>query len=120
MRVHDTVQTAKGQYDFGRVVIQSPAMREVLEMTRRASESEPTTSLSHGESGTGKEVLAKSIHYNSQRAQMPVIRLRRSVRYFTRLCDVLNASGRETHAARISWHPSYFAHAAPEDAAGSR
>jgi transcriptional regulator with PAS, ATPase and Fis domain len=36
-------------------------MREVLEMTRRASESEPTTILIHGESGTGKEVLAKAI-----------------------------------------------------------
>lgn len=73
MRVHDTVQTAQGQYDFGRVATQSPAMREVLEMTRRASESEPTTILIRGESGTGKEVLAKAIHYNSQRAQMPVI-----------------------------------------------
>ena len=41
VRVHDTVQTAKGRYDFGRVVTQSPAMREVLEMARRASESEP-------------------------------------------------------------------------------
>jgi len=31
VRVHDTVQTVKGQYDFGRVVTQSPAMCEVLE-----------------------------------------------------------------------------------------
>jgi two-component system response regulator AtoC len=75
VRVHDTVQTAKGQYDFGRVVTQSPAMREVLEMARRASESERTTILIQGESGTGKEVLAKAIHYNSQRAQMPLISL---------------------------------------------
>jgi DNA-binding NtrC family response regulator len=49
VRVHDTVQTAKGQYDFGRVVTQSPAMREVLEMARRASESERTTILIQGE-----------------------------------------------------------------------
>src|SRR5215469_4447405 len=75
VRVHDTIQTAKGQYDFGRVVTQSPAMREVLEMARRASESERTTILIQGESGTGKEVLAKAIHYNSQRAQMPLISL---------------------------------------------
>ena len=71
VRVHDTVQTAKGRYDFGRVVTQSPAMREVLEMARRASESERTTILIQGESGTGKEVLAKAIHYNGQRAQIP-------------------------------------------------
>lgn len=75
VRVHDTVQSAKGLYDFGRVVTQSPVMREILEMARRAAESERTTILIQGESGTGKEVLAKAIHYNSPRAQMPLISL---------------------------------------------
>src|ERR1022692_3812817 len=75
VRVHDTVQSAKGRYDFERVVTQSPAMREILEMARRAAESERTTILIQGESGTGKEVLAKAIHYNSPRAQMPLISL---------------------------------------------
>lgn len=73
VRVHDTVQSAKGQYDFGRVVTKSPAMTEVLEMARRAAESERTTILIQGESGTGKEVLAKAVHYNSPRAAMPLI-----------------------------------------------
>jgi two-component system response regulator AtoC len=75
VRVHDTVQSAKGRYDFGRVVTQSPAMREILEMARRAAESDHTTILIQGESGTGKEVLAKAIHYNSPRAQAPLISL---------------------------------------------
>ena len=75
VRVHDTVQNAKGRYDFGRVVTQSPVMREVLEMARRAAESDHTTILIQGESGTGKEVLAKAIHYNSPRAQAPLISL---------------------------------------------
>src|SRR5271165_1405350 len=75
VRVHDTVQNAKGRYDFGRVVTQSPAMREVLEMARSAAESEHTTILIQGESGTGKEVLAKAIHYNSPRAQAPMVAL---------------------------------------------
>jgi two-component system response regulator AtoC len=75
VRVHDTVQSAKGLYDFGRVVTMSPVMREVLEMARRAADSERTTILIQGESGTGKEVLAKAIHYNSPRAQMPLISL---------------------------------------------
>ena len=75
VRVHDTVQSAKGQYDFGRIVTQSPGMIEVLQMARRASESERTTILIQGESGTGKEVLAKAIHYNSPRAAMPLISL---------------------------------------------
>jgi two-component system response regulator AtoC len=34
VRVRDTVQNAKGLYDFGRVVTMSPVMREVLEMAR--------------------------------------------------------------------------------------
>ena len=75
VRVRDTVEHAKGRYDFGRVVTRSPGMREVLEMARRAAESEHTTILIQGESGTGKEVLAKAIHYNSPRAQAPLISL---------------------------------------------
>jgi two-component system response regulator AtoC len=75
VRVRDTVEHAKGRYDFGRVVTESPAMREVLRMARLASESDHTTILIQGESGTGKEVLAKAIHYNSSRAQAPLISL---------------------------------------------
>ena len=44
-------------------------------MARRASESDRTTILIQGKNGTGKEVLAKAIHYNSPRAQMPLISL---------------------------------------------
>lgn len=73
VRVQDTVNTAKGRYDFGRVVTHSATMQEVLEMARRAAESDHTTVLIQGESGTGKEVLAKAIHYNSDRAQQPLI-----------------------------------------------
>jgi len=75
IRVHDTVQSAKGRYDFGRVVTQSPVMRQVLEMARSAAQSDHTTVLIQGESGTGKEVLAKAIHYNSPRAQAPMVSL---------------------------------------------
>ena len=75
VRVDDTVQSAKGLYDFGRVVTMSPAMSEVLQMARRAAASERTTILIQGESGTGKELLAKAVHYNSPRAQMPLISL---------------------------------------------
>src|SRR3974390_649543 len=75
VRVHDTVQSAKGLYDFGRIVTLSPAMTDVLQMARRAADSERTTILIQGESGTGKEVLAKAIHYNSPRASMPLISL---------------------------------------------
>ena len=75
VRVRETVQTQKGRYDFGRVVTQNPQMREMLEMARKAAESEKTTILIQGESGTGKEVLAKAIHYQSPRAQESMVEL---------------------------------------------
>jgi two-component system, NtrC family, response regulator AtoC len=75
VRVRDTVQTAKGRYDFGRVVTLNQQMRDMLEMARKAAESEKTTILIQGESGTGKEVLAKAIHYQSPRAQEPMVEL---------------------------------------------
>jgi two-component system response regulator AtoC len=68
VRVSETVQSAKGRYDFGRVVTHSPRMREMLEVARKAAETDRTTILIQGESGTGKEVLAKAIHYHSPRA----------------------------------------------------
>ena len=75
VRVRETVQAQKGRYDFGRVVTQNQQMRDMLEMARKAAESEKTTILIQGESGTGKEVLAKAIHYQSPRAQEPMIEL---------------------------------------------
>jgi len=75
VRLRDTLETAKGQYDFGRVVTKNPAMREVLEMARKAAETDHTTILILGESGTGKGVLARAIHYASPRASQPLLEL---------------------------------------------
>jgi len=75
VRVDETIQSAQGRYNFGRILTQSPTMREVLEVARKAAEADRTTVLVQGESGTGKEVLAKTIHYHSPRAQMPLLEL---------------------------------------------
>ena len=75
VRVSESVQNAKGRYDFGRVVTLNPEVRQMLEVSRKAAESDRTTILVTGESGTGKEVLAKAIHYHSPRAHMPLIEL---------------------------------------------
>jgi two-component system response regulator AtoC len=75
VRVRDTVERAKGQYDFGRVVTKNPAMREMLEVVRKAAEADHTTILIQGESGTGKGVLARAIHYASPRAAQPLLEL---------------------------------------------
>lgn len=75
VRVRDTVETAKGQYDFGRVVTMNPVMREILEVSKKAAETDRTTILIQGESGTGKGVLARAIHYASPRANQPLLEL---------------------------------------------
>lgn len=75
VRVRDSVETAKGQYDFGRVVTRNPATMRMLEVARKAAESDHTTVLVLGESGTGKGLLARAIHYASPRSSMPLLEL---------------------------------------------
>ncbi len=75
VRVRETVETARGRYDFGLVKTGNPELRKLLEICEKAAHSEHTTILILGESGTGKGVLAKALHYNSPRAQMPLLEL---------------------------------------------
>jgi two-component system, NtrC family, response regulator AtoC len=75
VRLRNTVETKKGQYDFGRVVTKNSAMREMLEVLRKAAETDHTTILIQGESGTGKGVLARAVHYASPRASQVLLEL---------------------------------------------
>jgi two-component system response regulator AtoC len=75
VRVRGDVERAKGRYDFGRVVTGNLVMRSMLEIAKKAAESDHTTILILGESGTGKGVLARAIHYASPRASMPLLEL---------------------------------------------
>jgi len=75
VRVRDNVELARGRYDFGKVATLNEATRRMLEVARKAAESDHTTILLQGESGTGKSVFAKAIHYASPRAAMPLLEL---------------------------------------------
>lgn len=54
------------EYSFHQILGKSKPMRDVFDLIRRVSDS-PTNVLITGESGTGKELVAKAIHYNSDR-----------------------------------------------------
>jgi len=54
------------EYSFHQILGKSKPMRDVFDLIRRVADS-PTNVLITGESGTGKELVAKAIHYNSER-----------------------------------------------------
>jgi two-component system response regulator PilR (NtrC family) len=56
----------------GTLVMASSAMKSVQEMVDRVAPT-PATVLIMGESGTGKEVVARAIHYASNRSQAPLV-----------------------------------------------
>jgi len=62
----------ESQYSFGNIIGKSKVMQDVFGIIRKVAPATATV-LIEGESGTGKELVAKSIHFNSQRRQKPFI-----------------------------------------------
>ncbi|WP_422356474.1 sigma-54-dependent transcriptional regulator [Roseivirga pacifica] len=61
------------KYDFAKSIIgESPAMQRVFKLMSKAINTNITVSIT-GETGTGKEVVAKAIHYNSERKKKPFV-----------------------------------------------
>ncbi len=60
------------KYKFDSIISQSGEMEEVLNTAGRVAKSKATV-LIRGESGTGKELIAKAIHYSSDRKDKPLI-----------------------------------------------
>jgi DNA-binding NtrC family response regulator len=56
------------KYQFDNIIGQSEPILEVLSMIEKVAQSDSTV-LIMGESGTGKELVAKALHYNSNRSQ---------------------------------------------------
>jgi DNA-binding NtrC family response regulator len=57
---------------FANMIAESRSMRHVTEMAARVAQTNATVLL-EGESGTGKELLAKAIHFHSDRKRHPLI-----------------------------------------------
>ncbi len=62
-------------YHFDRIVGTSRGLQDVIAVARKVARSEATTVLIEGESGTGKDLLAKAIHYESARAEEPLMEI---------------------------------------------
>jgi DNA-binding NtrC family response regulator len=62
----------KSLYGWDTIVSKHPKIIEIMEMIRQVADSKATV-LIEGESGTGKELVARAIHFNSQRAGFPFI-----------------------------------------------
>jgi len=56
----------KEKYDFGKMIGYSDSMKKVYSTIERVASSDSTVII-YGESGTGKELVAKAIHFNSDR-----------------------------------------------------
>jgi DNA-binding NtrC family response regulator len=64
----------RGQYSFASVVGRSAAMMDLFELVESVAASDANI-LIQGENGTGKELIANAIHYNSNRASGPFIKI---------------------------------------------
>ncbi|UCE07153.1 MAG: sigma 54-interacting transcriptional regulator [bacterium] len=60
------------RYDFDAIVCHSPQMIQVLQTVSQVADTDVPV-LVEGESGTGKELIARALHYNSQRRQKPLL-----------------------------------------------
>jgi DNA-binding NtrC family response regulator len=62
----------RSKYRFENIVGHSGALRDVLDVVAKVARTDSTV-LVTGESGTGKELIARAIHYNSQRADRRLV-----------------------------------------------
>ncbi len=60
------------KFGFDNIIGASDTIKSVFEMIQKVANSDATV-LILGESGTGKELIAKAIHFNSDRSQEPLI-----------------------------------------------
>jgi DNA-binding NtrC family response regulator len=65
---------AHGAFDFGAIVGDSSALRDVLTRVEQVAQTASTVLL-RGETGTGKEMVARAIHINSSREDKPFVKV---------------------------------------------
>ena len=70
----ESLKTQVGRkYDFSQMIIgKSDAIEKVFALIEKAAKTNITVSVT-GETGSGKEMIAKAIHYNSERHKEPFV-----------------------------------------------
>lgn len=62
----------RDKYDFGKMLGYSECMKTIFDTIEKVAKSDSTVII-YGESGTGKELVARAIHFNSDRKSYPLI-----------------------------------------------
>jgi DNA-binding NtrC family response regulator len=65
-------QEVERKYSFSNIIGKSKAMQDIFTLIQRISHARSNVLIT-GRSGTGKELIAKAIHYNSDRKGMPFV-----------------------------------------------
>jgi len=73
--VRELRRTLQHEYGIERIIGQHPCMLQLFEMIRRVASSGASTVFLRGGSGTGKDLVARVIHYNSDRAPRPFMNI---------------------------------------------
>jgi two-component system response regulator AtoC len=60
------------EYSFENIVSKNEKMQKIFDVIKKVSQYKSTVLIT-GESGTGKELVARALHYNSDRSQSPFI-----------------------------------------------
>jgi two-component system response regulator AtoC len=68
----ERIQKIEGDYKFHNMVTRSKAMQSLFQMADKAAQYK-TTVLIQGDSGTGKELIARGIHYSSDRGNKALV-----------------------------------------------
>ena len=68
-------QRLQHEYGFDRIIGQHPSMLSLFELVSSVARSSTSTIFLRGDTGTGKDLVARVIHYNSDRAPRPFMNI---------------------------------------------